>query len=229
VVLFSVLDTGFGAAFVPVIIPVVIALGGAVVCNLVGCYGYRKLEGFDRSLHPVDCDVLDYDVDLIIDGHLVMALVPTTDASEAGCKPYMMHANVTDDKMRKEIVEVHSREILYEGLIDAGEQLLPLGKYPLIELVDSFEKAAVDAYGHDDTFDIVENNCGDFLAHFLQHLGHETSQQEMMLITTGLIYANPDLPSMMREKVVGTLAEDLADHDLVFSVVKNKMKSMLHE
>lgn len=231
-VLFASLETGFSGPFVPVFIPVLITLGGAVACNLLGCYkpnGWRKLEGFDRSLQPVDCDSLDYEVDLILDAHLVMALVPTIEADEAGCKPYLMHANVTDDKMQKEIIEVESKATLFDSLFDAEEQILPLGKYSLNELVDSFENAAVDAYDHDETFDIVENNCGDFLAHFLEHLGHETSEQEMMVIATGLIYTNPDLPTMMREKVIGTLAEDLSDQDLVFSVVKNKMRSMLHE
>ena len=94
-------------------------------------------------------------------------------------------------------------------------------------MIESFDKAAIDTYDHDDTFDIVENNCGDFLAHFLEHLGHETSEQEMMVITDSLIYANPDLADTMREKVRGTVAEDLSDHELVLSVVKNKMKHML--
>jgi hypothetical protein len=227
-VLLAVLDSGHCGFLVPVFIPVFITLAGAVTCGLIGCHGYRHLkEGFfDRSLQSVECDELDYNVDLLIDSHLAMALIPTN--HEAECKPFIIHANVTDDIMEKQVIEVNSTETLYEGIVNAGEQILALGQYSLIEMVGAFDKAAVDAAGKD-SFDIVENNCGDFLAHFLEHLGHETNEFEMEVITSGLMLANPELPNMMREKVVGTPAEDFSDHDLVFSVVKNKMKSMLRE
>ena len=201
-----------------------------IVTGLTGLIGIgRKLEGFHRLLKHTHCNGFDYEVDLLIDAHLVIALVPTTEADEAGCKPFLIHANSIDNKMHKQVIEVDTKKVLYEGLIHSEEHLLPLGHYSFDEVVGSFNKAAVDAYDHDDTFDIVENNCGDFLAHFLEHLGHETNENEMEVITTGLIYANPDLANMMRERVVGTLVDELSDHDLVFSVVKHKMGKMLKE
>lgn len=236
VVLLAVLDSGHGLAAL-LFVSISLNVMSTIVCTFYpetgGCGGWRVnrlLEGFDRRLlQSAGCDEIDYHVDLLIDSHLIMALFPTNQTSgEAECKPYIIHANVTDNMMEKQVFEVDSTETLYESIVNAGEQILPLGQYSLIEMVGAFDKAAVDAADHD-TFDIVENNCGDFLAHFLEHLGHETNELEMEVITSGLILANPELPNMMREKVVGTLAEDLSDHDLVFSVVKNKMKSMLRE
>ena len=128
-ILFANLDSGLCGAFIPVIIPVIISLGGAVICNVLGCYGYRKLEGFNRSLRSAECDILDYEVDLIIDKHLVMGLMPSTEANEAGCFPYLIHANVTDDKMYKEVIEVESKAILYESLIT------PRSKFYLLESI----------------------------------------------------------------------------------------------
>eukprot|EP00548_Thalassiothrix_antarctica_P020494 CAMPEP_0194195000 /NCGR_PEP_ID=MMETSP0154-20130528/75888_1 /TAXON_ID=1049557 /ORGANISM="Thalassiothrix antarctica, Strain L6-D1" /LENGTH=254 /DNA_ID=CAMNT_0038919481 /DNA_START=323 /DNA_END=1087 /DNA_ORIENTATION=- len=243
-VLFAAIDSVNSAIALPHIISGVIGAG-------------RKLEGFHRSLKHAHCNSFDYEVDLLIDAHLVIALVPTNEADEAGCKPFLIHANSIDNKMHKQVIEVDTKEVLYEGLIDSEEHLLPLGHYLFDEVVHSFNKAAVDAYDHDDTFDIVENNCGDFLhsfnkaavdaydhddtfdivenncgdflAHFLEHLGHETNENEMEVITSGLLYANPDLANMMREKVVGTLVDELSDHNLVFSVVKQKMGKMLKE
>jgi hypothetical protein len=243
-VLLAVLDSG-RCDFISSILAfsVVLNIISTLVCVSISpiekkkgrCNGgfHRLLEGgFEdrRLLQSAGCDELDYHVDLLIDSHLIMVLVPPSNqtSGEAECKPYIIHANATDNIMEKQVIEVNSTETLYESMLNAGEQILPLGQYSLIEMVGAFDKAAVDAADHD-TFDIVENNCGDFLAHFLEHLGHETNEFEMEAITSGLILANPELPNMMREKVVGTLAEDLSDHDLVFSVVKNKMKSMLRE
>jgi len=219
-VLFAALDSVNSA---------VAALPGAI-SGVSGLFGLgRKLEGFHRLLGHAHCNGFDYEVTLLIDAHLAMALVPTTEADEAGCKPFLIHAHSIDSKMHKQVIEVDTKEALYEGLIDSEEHLLPLGHYSFDEVVHSFNKAAVDAYDHDDTFNIVENNCGDFLAHFLEHLGHETNENEMEVITSGLIYANPDLANMMRKKVVGTLVDELSDHALVFSVVKHKMANMLKE
>jgi len=215
-VLFAAIDSVNSAVTMPHIVQMILGEG-------------RKLEGFHRSPKHAHCSSFDYEVELLIDAHLVIALVPTNEADEAGCKPFLIHANSIDNKMHKQVIEVDTKEVLYEGLIGSEEHLLPLGHYSFDEVVHSFNKAAVDAYDHDDTFDIVENNCGDFLAHFLEHLGHETNENEMEVITSGLIYANPDLANMMREKVVGTLADELSDHNLVFSVVKQKMKKMLKE
>ena len=123
------LYTGLCGPFVPVFIPVVITLTGAVICNVLGCYGYRKLEGFNRSLRSAECDNLDYEVDLIIDKHLVMGLMPSIEANEAGCFPYLIPTNVTDDKMYKEVIEVESKAILYESLIT------PRSKFYLLESI----------------------------------------------------------------------------------------------
>ena len=233
-VLSLILETGHCGPILPVLIPSLITLGGVVTCNILGCYspnGMRKLQSLYHQRMSSDCDDFEYDVDLLIDSHLVMALVPSKEAEDAGCKSFLMHAkyNNKTNSMDKEVVEVESSEIIFQGILEAREHFLPLDNYPFKELSDAFDKATVNADGHDDSFDIVQNNCGDFLAHFLHLLGHKTDEEEMMAITSGLILANPDLPKSMREKVVGTLAENLSDQDLVFSVVKNKMHPMLVE
>jgi len=221
-VLFAALDSVNSAVAMPHIV-------SHIISELWPNLKIRKLEGFNRLLKHAHCKGFDYEVNLLLDTHLVMAVVPTTEADEAGCKPFLIHANSIDNKMHKQVIEVDTKEVLYEVLINSEEHLLPLGHYSFDEVVHSFNKAAVNAYDHDDAFDIVENNCGDFLAHFLEHLGHETNDNEMEVITSGLIYANPDLANMMREKVVGTLVDELSDHALVFSVVKHKMTNMLKE
>lgn len=233
-VVMLIFETGYAGPSKPAVIPVIIDLGGEIICNFMCCYspkGMRKLEDFDRRLIASKCDDLEYDVLLLIDSHLVMALVPSKEAEHSGCKPFLFHAKFDEETktMNKEVIEVDSTDIVFEGVLETGEHFLSLDKFPLNELTYAFDEAAINAEGHDDSFDIVENNCGDFLAHFLQIIGHKTSDDEMMAITSGLILANPELPNSMREKVVGTSAEALSDRHLVFSVVKNKMSAMLVE
>ena len=210
-------------------IPGLITLGGAVTCNLLGCYGYRKLRGFNNELASEECRQIDYNIDLIVDGHLVMALLPSTDATAAGCKSYLMHSNFIKetDIMEKELIEFDEPKAIFDTLSGTHDSLIPFGSYPLEEIIQSFTYSSVNAIGHDDDkYNIVWNNCGDFLATFLQNLGHRTSKAEMMAIASNLVLASPELVDKVRAEVKGTTVEHLSDLELMSMVVEMRMSSM---
>ena len=227
-------EVGHAGPAIPVIIGSLIPIGGAVTCNLIGCYGYRKLQHFDASSSLNACKNHDYHINLVVDGHLKMLLLPESinGTTAPGCQSYIVHAkyNSETDLMEKEVLEFDSdsSSSIFDALSTTRNTLVPFGSYPLKKAARAFRKADVNSNGLDnEKYDIITNNCGDFLASFLKNIGHKTSTAEMTAIASNLILASPEVVTKMRVAVTGTRAEHLSDLDLVLMVVQREMASMI--
>jgi hypothetical protein len=184
------------------------------------------------------CGNFEYSVDLVVaNEHLYFWIAPSSStspqdelANEACKSELMMTADTSAAGTFVKRMNVLDGAVaaLYEDEVFAnGVEKIPFGQYSLDEIVTAYYDASVDAPGHEgEEYHYAENNCGDLLASFLDHLGYVTTPEQTQAVASQLLATAPGYLSKLRDTVAGTDKEGWTDEELLTWVVELRTAKM---
>lgn len=112
----------------------------------------------------------DYNLSLIVNGHLFLAAIPANEQSS--CPPLLADARFMNDAggFEPHMALSELSDDMVGPILDSA---YPLGAFPLEELLLAFDTAVVSA---DTSYDIMSNNCATFVLSVLSQLQLEVDQ-----------------------------------------------------
>ena len=129
------------------------------------------LNDVDWAKYNEQCSTFDYDVYVHVNSHIAAVAMPNLKAEEAGCPPLAIHAhpdpNSTTMAMKKEVVALpwYSGTQTTRQFLDENAFSIAIG-VPFVEIAAAFDNVILTPQ-----FDLLSNNCGDFMKSFCSNLG----------------------------------------------------------
>jgi len=190
----------------------------------------QKKWNSDAHVHDVDeaaltssarldeCGQVEYDVSLYVDNHMYVVATPR----DAKCPVLASHAVFGDESTSKQMLVWNTKE-----QVAVFDTALPVGTYALNDYVGAY-KTANPGNG---VYEIVENNCGDFVANMGVALGVKPTEEMSTYIVDNLIgNSRNNFVSSIRESgnynnIDGRKLREtkLSDKEVVQALVQSRM------
>ena len=140
--------------------------------------------------YKTTCGGREFEVGFLIDGHLAIIATPQTSVDE--CNPIILHSVIEGKKI--ELVDDKDLPIPDDKYV-----LLDTKTYPLEAILDAYGKAHAPKNGE---YDLLTNNCGDFLVDMGSHLGLIVTP-EIVLEVTQAVHSQD-----MRKEILAALFQN---------------------
>jgi hypothetical protein len=196
-------------------------------------YGIKR--GFDHRHLEGTCKQEMYDVDLVVAGDVMIFLEPTTDAAASGCSAYLLYTTPdSSSQLVKEVIQFKDGiPEQHDVLTKLHGSIITMGSKTLQKAISAYHDASVSPTGHEgESFDLLTNNIGDFVANFFHLLDHVSSHGETVMIAAALTMSNPDIATALRASPSSnniTFAANMTDEELVQWSVEQRTGSMYEE
>jgi hypothetical protein len=175
-----------------------------------------------------------FDVYLVVLEHLRFLLEPSVEAKAAGCTPITMHAVYMESGPPKKVVELLPSEDItgldIYGFTEQHGSMVSFGSHTFGTMRTAFNTAAAGAVGQAGrNYNIISNNCGDFLANVLERIGHISSPSEAKLIAELFLFADTDgFVGEVHASLMGTNMESWSDKEVMEWLVEQRLSKMYH-
>jgi hypothetical protein len=167
--------------------------------------------------YKAKCGDFDYDLSLHIDAHLVLIAEPEEEAVAAGCGALAFHAIPSGNLGN--VKEVFMLDVAAEAKITA-EGIIKVHTHEFNLIAQAYDEADANAVGMN-TYDIVDNNCGEFVKNFASILGlHSTPEDTKFIARRLLEHFEPEHVAKIRNHSNLGQDEDVFDMELVERLVE---------
>ena len=169
------------------------------------------------------CGDFDFNVELHVDSHLFILVTPNQEGLEAGCTNLAFHALPDAD---------------YEGLME--KHVMPYDQWKESETIHlaaqkkfsdiamAYDQADVNADGMG-AYDMVLNNCGDFVKNFGANMDIKLTPEMTMSIAKKILGNEKTMEKVNENEHKDVLVhgdEDVKDEELMYRLVEMRTKDL---